>query len=103
MTILLLDASKFLPYVGDDFTLTQDGSMVNGILAKVVEYPANTMPGAPRTAFSLFFHVQHQAFPDIQSGNYSVEHRSLGVIGPVYIERILSPQPETIRLEAVFN
>ncbi len=103
MTIALLNASNFTPHVGEDFTLTGHDSVVDAVLAKVVEYPASTAPGSVRTAFSLFFCVQHQAFPDVQSGNYVIEHRSLEAIGPVYIERVFSPQPGEIRLEVAFN
>ncbi|MCF1432626.1 hypothetical protein GOZ97_04335 [Agrobacterium vitis] len=103
MTGLILDAAKFTPHIGDDFTLTAQETVINAVLAKVVEYPASTAPGAARTAFSLFLCVQHNAFPDIQSGDYAIEHRSLDKIGLAYIERILSPQPDVIRLEVAFN
>lgn len=103
MTGAILDAATFTPYVGEDFTLTAQDSVISAVLAKVVEYPASTAPGAARTAFSLFLCAQYHSFPDIQSGRYVIGHRSLDTIGPLYIERVLSPQPDVIRLEVVFN
>jgi hypothetical protein len=103
MTIAIVSAANFTPYVGENLTLTGQDSVVDAMLAKVVEYPASTAPGSVRTAFSLFLCVQHHAFPEVQSGNYLIEHRGLEAIGPVYMERVFSGQPGEIRLEAAFN
>lgn len=103
MSISILNASYLEPFVGTSFNLVNEVGTSRVLLDKVVEYPASTVPGAPRTAFSLFFSLQTSESSEIKSGHFGIEHDDLETIAPVYIERVLGSRPGEIRLEAAFN
>lgn len=103
MSISILSASHLEPFVGTSFNLVNEAGTSCVLLDKVVEYPSSTAPGAPRTAFSLFFRLLRSELSQIDSGHYAIEHDDLETIAPVYIERVLGSRPDEIRLEAAFN
>ncbi|MDQ0458262.1 DUF6916 family protein [Rhizobium paknamense] len=103
MIVSILNAAHLVPFVGTSFNLINESGTSRVLLDKVVEYPASTAPGAPRTAFSLFFSLQKSEASEIESGHFAIEHDDLETIASVYIERVLASRPDEIRLEAAFN
>ncbi|MGG7519002.1 DUF6916 family protein [Allorhizobium undicola] len=103
MSIAVLDADRFRPFVGASFTLTNESGSSRVRLDRIVEHPASTMPGSARTAFSLFFSAPERETCRIESGHFTIEHADLKAIAGVYIERVLGSRPDEIRLEAAFN
>lgn len=103
MMLHSISATMFHSLSGKILTLKSDAPPIWAELTDIAEYPKTSAPGAMRTAFSLFFTVQLDDFPNVQSGHYVIESETLQPVGPLYMERIISVDPRAIRLEAAFN
>ncbi len=100
-----LSTDVFAPHLNSTFTLEfEGGAVVPVTLAACVENPRATMPGSPRTAFSLFFECPADSAPQ-QGGDLTVAHPELGRIGPVHAPRIMpaAAGPTKAVFQAVFN
>lgn len=103
MTLHLLTTSNFQRLVGKPLALIGEGLPITAVLSEITEQRHSSMPGATRTAFSLFFLVRQGEFPHVRSAHYTIDGDGLEAIGPVYMERVLSQQAGIVRLEAAFN
>ena len=85
-----LSAALFAPLVGSAFALRgAEGTALAVTLARCEEHPRATMPGGPRTAFSLDLCCPAEGVPIFTGGSFLLWHETLGEIGPLYVERIL--------------
>ncbi|MCF4124574.1 DUF6916 family protein [Methylobacterium sp. SyP6R] len=83
-----LSAGVFAPLVGEAFGLHgPDGHDLAVTLAHCDEHPRATMPGSPRTAFSLTF--AGPAAGASPGGECVLSHPSLGTVGPLHVERVM--------------
>ena len=101
-----LSAELFAPLAGADFALrAEDGSTLAMRLARCDTHPRATMPGSPRTAFSLEFERPAEGAPPGTGGAFVLSHPDLGEIGPLHVERILPTGygPNTALFQIVFN
>ncbi|MGX7706930.1 DUF6916 family protein [Methylobacterium sp. Gmos1] len=101
-----LAAGLFAPALGQAFTLNgPDGTALAATLAACTEYPRATMPGSPRTAFSLLFACPAQAAGAFAGGDCVLSHPTLGAFGPLYLERVLpvGHPPGTATFQAQFS
>ncbi len=103
-SLATLSAGLFAPLVGEAFGLRgPDGRDLAVTLAHCGEQPRATMPGSPRTAFSLTFAGPLAGASP--GGDCVLSHASLGTIGPLHVERIMPIgfPPGTAVYEAVFT
>jgi len=86
ISTLAIDA--FQPLVNTEIVLTDDlGRSLAVTVASVTAGPRSTAPDARRAAFSVQFTVPLPC--DADSGDYTVLHPTLGLIGPLRITRIV--------------
>ncbi|KXG86322.1 DUF6916 family protein [Agrobacterium bohemicum] len=104
MDIQRLSAEVFLPHIGADFSLLGDGDTVLMVkLADCRKYPRGTMPGTARTAFRLLFETAANQMPPRNDGIFTIQHETIGTVGPVHIGRVISDRADTAVLEIIFN
>ncbi len=85
-----LSAGLFTPYLNSVFTMTsEEGVVIEATLTACTENPKGTMPGSPRTAFSLFLECPADGLPFFNGASFTVTHPQMPVFGPVHMERIL--------------
>ena len=101
-----LSAALFGPFVGTPFVLRgADGTTWPVSLARCDETPRATMPGSPRTAFSLELACPAEPAPPFADGLFVLSQADLGEIGPLYVARILPTgyAPGTAVFQIILN
>jgi len=87
-----LTVEAFAPYVGEPFdAVGAGGAAVPLVLERAVPTPQFTLPGAPRTAFSLLFSGPLDG-PHLDGmGAYILRHAAAGEFPPLSLNRIVPP------------
>ncbi|KAA0593731.1 hypothetical protein J2848_005926 [Azospirillum lipoferum] len=85
-----LSAGLFPPHLNSVFTMTsEEGVEIEATLTACTENPRSTMPGSPRTAFSLFLQCPADGLPHFSGASFTVTHPQMPAFGPVYVERVM--------------
>lgn len=104
MDIQLLSAEVFLPHIGTDFSLIgAGGTVLNVKLTNCRKYPRGTMPGTARIAFRLLLETAIGQMPLGNDGIFTIQHETIGTVGPIHIGRVISDRAGTAVLEIIFN
>lgn len=101
-----LSAGLFSPHLNSVFTMTsEEGVVIEATLTSCTESPKGTMPGSPRTAFSLLLECPADGLPFFNGASFTVTHPQMPAFGPVHMERILSEAggPERALFQITFN
>lgn len=104
MDLATLAAGTFAPFVGAGFSLVpvEGTGYLPVTLETCGENPRGTMPGAPRTAFSLIFVRPVEGVPDFTGAYFFIDHDEIGRVGPVWGQRIFG-KADQVALQVVFN
>lgn len=106
MDIATLSAAAFAPHLNSVFTMTSDeGVEIAATLTACTENPKGTMPGSPRTAFSLILECPADGLPYFNGATFAIVHPVLGDIGQLHVERVMIPTAgsDTASFQIGFN
>jgi hypothetical protein len=85
-----VSAADFTPLLGTGAVLSsEEGVDIPVTLALCRESPRGTMPGSPRTAFSLFLQCPENGLPHFNGAPFTLRYGDGLSLGPVYVERIM--------------